>query len=251
MLLSINNTNTSRYIHSVVNSNSKFLHVQSNLTVAVKMQGVLLILKRNYLSSQRLILLRIKMTFTLEFLQVKCYICCIWMVPYFSCTLYLHSRSQWPSGLGRRSAAACLLRLCVRIPPGAAMSVCCECCVLSGRGICDELITRPEESYRVWRVWVSSRNLVNEEAMAHWGLLRPHPQNNIHREARVSVQKAEEWQDRQLKKCYIALKWKIMLWIFKNALIRSISRCNWQHEIMQTNKYWRRLYIYIYIYNEF
>jgi hypothetical protein len=36
--------------------------------------------------------------------------------------------------------------------PGAWMSVCCECCVLSGRGICDELITRPEESYRLWCV---------------------------------------------------------------------------------------------------
>jgi len=29
------------------------------------------------------------------------------------------------------------------------MFVYCECCVLSGRGLCDELITRPEESYRV------------------------------------------------------------------------------------------------------
>ena len=29
------------------------------------------------------------------------------------------------------------------------MDVCCECCVLSGRGLCDELITRPEESYRL------------------------------------------------------------------------------------------------------
>jgi len=27
------------------------------------------------------------------------------------------------------------------------MRVCCECCVLSGRDLCDELITRPEESY--------------------------------------------------------------------------------------------------------
>ena len=27
------------------------------------------------------------------------------------------------------------------------MSVCYECCVLSGRGLCDELITRPEEPY--------------------------------------------------------------------------------------------------------
>jgi len=34
------------------------------------------------------------------------------------------------------------------------MSVCCECCVLSGRGLCDVLITRPEESYRLWCVVV-------------------------------------------------------------------------------------------------
>jgi len=29
------------------------------------------------------------------------------------------------------------------------MFVCSKCCVLSGRGLCDELITRPEESYRL------------------------------------------------------------------------------------------------------
>ena len=34
------------------------------------------------------------------------------------------------------------------------MFVCCDCCVLSGRGLCDELITRPEESYRPWCVVV-------------------------------------------------------------------------------------------------
>ena len=34
------------------------------------------------------------------------------------------------------------------------MFVCCECCVLSGRGLCDGMITRPEESYRLWRVVV-------------------------------------------------------------------------------------------------
>jgi len=50
--------------------------------------------------------------------------------------------------------AAWLLGLWVRIPPGAWMSVCCECCVLSGRGLCDELITRPENSYRLWCVVV-------------------------------------------------------------------------------------------------
>ena len=34
------------------------------------------------------------------------------------------------------------------------MFVCCECRVLSGRDLCDELITRPEESYRLWCVVV-------------------------------------------------------------------------------------------------
>jgi hypothetical protein len=36
--------------------------------------------------------------------------------------------------------------------PRAWMSVCCKCCVLSGRSLCDGLITGPEESYRVWCV---------------------------------------------------------------------------------------------------
>jgi hypothetical protein len=63
-------------------------------------------------------------------------------------------RSQWPRGLRRRSSAARLLRLWVWIPPGSWMFASCECCVLSGRGLCDGLITRPEESYRLWRVVV-------------------------------------------------------------------------------------------------
>ena len=55
---------------------------------------------------------------------------------------------------GERPAAARLLRSWVRIPPEAWVFVCCECRVLSGRGLCDELITRPEESYRLWCVVV-------------------------------------------------------------------------------------------------
>jgi hypothetical protein len=47
-----------------------------------------------------------------------------------------------------------LLGFWVRIPPEAWMSVCCECLVLSGRGLCDELITRQEESYRLWCIVV-------------------------------------------------------------------------------------------------
>ena len=53
-----------------------------------------------------------------------------------------------------RSAAARLLRLWTRIPPGAWMFVCCECCVLAGRDACDELITRLEECYWLWCVVV-------------------------------------------------------------------------------------------------
>jgi len=69
---------------------------------------------------------------------------------FFSCIFYIFSdstvarRSQWPRGLRRRSAASRLLRSWVRIPPGAWMFV---CFVLSGRGLCDGLITLPEESY--------------------------------------------------------------------------------------------------------
>ena len=63
-------------------------------------------------------------------------------------------RSQWPRNLRRGSVAARLLRFWLRIPPGAWMDVCCECCVLSGGGLCDEQLTRPEESYRLWCVVV-------------------------------------------------------------------------------------------------
>jgi len=37
---------------------------------------------------------------------------------------------------------------------GGGMDVCLLCLVLSGRGLYDELITRPEESYRLWCVIV-------------------------------------------------------------------------------------------------
>ena len=54
---------------------------------------------------------------------------------------------------------------------GAWISVCCDCFMLSGIGLCDELITRPEESYLLWCVFVCDLEyLMNEEAMAHWGL---------------------------------------------------------------------------------
>ena len=44
--------------------------------------------------------------------------------------------------------------------------------VLSSTGLCDKLITRPEEVYRVRCVVVCDLvEIVSEEALAHWKLL--------------------------------------------------------------------------------
>ena len=69
-------------------------------------------------------------------------------------------------GLRRRSATSRLLRMWVRVPPGTWMSVCCECCMLSG-SLCDELITCLGKSYRLW--CVVERDLENS-----W-MRRPRP----------------------------------------------------------------------------
>ena len=69
--------------------------------------------------------------------------------------------------------AAHLLRSWVPVPPGAWMFVCFECCVLSGRGLCDELITCPEEPYRLWCVVVCDLEpLRNEGDMTRVGSQR-------------------------------------------------------------------------------
>jgi hypothetical protein len=44
------------------------------------------------------------------------------------------------------------------------MFVCSVRCVLSGRGLCDELITRPKESYRLWRVVLCDQETSCDEA---------------------------------------------------------------------------------------
>jgi len=108
---------------------------------------------------------------------------------YFFCTVHynliiqhkpMKCWYQWPHGLKRRSAAARLLRLWVRIPPGAWMSVCRECCVLSGRGLCSELITRPEESYRLCCVVVCDLEI-------SW-MRRPWPNGGLSRQKQTNKQ---------------------------------------------------------------
>jgi len=77
------------------------------------------------------------------------------------------------------------------------MFVCCECYLLSGRGLCDKLITHPEESYRLWcvvvcdqetsrmrRLWPALGRSATEnknktvknliiQTIWHWGYLNP------------------------------------------------------------------------------
>jgi hypothetical protein len=87
---------------------------------------------------------------------------CLGVVQHIGC------RSQSPHILRRRSImAARLLRSWVQNPLGAWMYVCCVCCVFSGRGLCDELITHPEESYRLWQ------SLCMIKKPREWGGHRP------------------------------------------------------------------------------
>jgi hypothetical protein len=80
-------------------------------------------------------------------------------------------RSQCTRGLRRRSAAAWLL-VSRGWNPARGMDCCLLCLyvVLScvGRSLCDELITRPEESYRVSNsVWIKTSK---EGAKVRFGL---------------------------------------------------------------------------------
>jgi len=76
-----------------------------------------------------------------------------------------------PIPVAARFKSAHFLGLRFRIPPEGSKSVFCDCCVLSGRFLWVGLITPPEESYRVWCVWVRSWSLDDEGALPHWGLL--------------------------------------------------------------------------------
>jgi hypothetical protein len=103
-----------------------------------------------------------------------CVCVCVAVIP------AVYSRSQWTRRLRRGSAAAHLLGLRVRFPPGAWlcvvrqrslrrahhssrgvlwMSVSCQCCVLSGTGLCNRPIPRLEEFYRCLSVVCCQRSL--------------------------------------------------------------------------------------------
>ena len=53
------------------------------------------------------------------------------------------------------------------------MSVCCECCVLSGRGLCAGLITHPGSPTECSVSECDHESSTMRIAWPHWGLLRP------------------------------------------------------------------------------
>jgi hypothetical protein len=95
--------------------------------------------------------------------------------------------SQWPRGLKRWSATARVLRWWVRIPLGAWKFFRCECRVLSG--FCDELITRPEESYRLWCVIVCD--------LETSGMRRLWPTGGLSRQEQTNTHKSHMWTDKR------------------------------------------------------
>jgi len=122
-------------------------------------------------------------------------------------------RSQWPRGLRRRPAAARLLTLWVRFPPGAWMSV---CCVFSGRGLCDELITRPEGSYRLWCVVVCD--------LETWWMRRPWPTGGLSRQEQTNktFQKSQDLiyiEAKACNHCYSIIKVSTPECDYENLLI--------------------------------
>jgi len=89
--------------------------------------------------------------------------CNILLFNLFSFTNPTTCRSQWPGGLRHHSVAAASLGSWVRIPTGQGCLclVSVVCCQVSSMGPCDGLITRTEESYRVWCVqWAWSWRFV-------------------------------------------------------------------------------------------
>ena len=83
--------------------------------------------------------------------------------------LYSTSRPSWPV-------------LGWTVPFPLPLQGCLLCYMLSDRGLCEGPITRTEESYWVWCVWVWSRNLNNEDAYVHQ-ICRAMKQNQRKRKA--------------------------------------------------------------------
>jgi len=89
------------------------------------------------------------------------------------------------------------------------MIVYCECCVLSGRGLCDGLIIPPEESYRLWCVVVC-------DLETSW-MRRPWPTEGCcakNKQTNYEDVKCSDWLSYVLISLYASLNAVMNLWNF-------------------------------------
>jgi len=94
------------------------------------------------------------------------------------------------------------------------MFVYCDCCVLSGSLWRADHSSRGVLSNAVSRVW--SRNLVNEEAMAHWGLSPQQPTNQPTNTTHEHLVSWIGFLPCTLHTCYFCAKYRVNLYTSTN-----------------------------------
>ena len=83
-------------------------------------------------------------------------------------------------------------------------------CVSSGRGLCDELIKRPIDCYGSFCVW--SRNLVNDESLAHRGTVVPKT-NNIYFVVKLfTINSAKYVIPQEKKSIFVLISHLVITW---------------------------------------
>jgi hypothetical protein len=121
------------------------------------------------------------------------------------------------------------------------MFVCCECCVLSGRGLCGELITRPGEYYRLWCVVVCDlENLKNE----------PMTRVESQRKRKLRIYSFADGYINESRHCFVILtistlirKNDVSLSVYNPSMYKPMSTSNLKHNAQ------RKEYFHNYSYN--
>ena len=143
---------------------------------------------------------------------------------------YIYSMPSTPMSVTKRSKVWVYGRSLAEIVGSNAegsMDFCVHCCLLSGRGLCDGLITRPEESYRLWcvvvcdletsrmrRPWSAlGRSATGKKSISTcFGCSCDHPQINIYKGYRLLRKRFD-----QMRTCEILT--------VEIHLIRSFTMC--------------------------
>ena len=125
----------------------------------------------------------------------------------------------------------------------AWMFVCCECCVLSGRGLCDGLITRPEESYWLWRVVVCDLETSKMRRLKPaTGLWKIQPQWTVKQKKKIYIYKFKKNNSPVNKMWYMTVNLLLWNYCLYATMYRTIQ-IEIKHAIctfcIKTFNYWR------------